>query len=139
MAFNTQEYAWKNIEVVILGRPVTGIREVKYKVSQEKEAVYGRGDQPRAIQKGNKSYDGTITLLQSEIEALIAAAGKGKNITDLPAFDVVVAYVPNEIGTIVTDIIKNVEITEFEKGMAQNDKFAEISLPFIALGVDFNV
>ena len=137
--FNSKEYSWSSIEIVMLGRPVTGIRGITYKASQEKEVIYGRGNKPRAIQHGNKSYEGTISLLQSELEALLLAAGKGKDITDIPAFDIVVAYVPETPGGIITDIIKNVEFSEIEKALKQGDKFMEIDLPFIALGIEYSV
>lgn len=137
--FNSQEYDWSNVEVVMLGRPVTGIRGVSYKASQEKEVIYGRGNKPRAIQKGNKSYEGTITLLQSELEAMLLTVQKGQNVVDIPAFDIVVAYVPEGGGDIVTDIIKNVELTEVEKSFSQNDKFMEVELPFIALDIQYSV
>lgn len=139
MAFNSKEYEWNNLELVMLGRPVTGIRGVTYKASQEKEVIYARGNKPRAIQKGNKSFEGKLSLLQSELEALLVAAGKGKDITDIPAFDVVVAYAPGNGGVIVTDIIKNIEFTESEKALKQGDKFMEIELPFIALDIEYNV
>jgi hypothetical protein len=137
--FNSKEYSWSNVEIVMLGRPVTGIRGVTYKASQEKEVIFGRGNKPRAIQHGNKSFECSVTLLQSELEALVAAAGKGKNLTDIPAFDIVVAYVPDLPGDIITDIIKNVEFTEVEKTFKQGDKFMEIELPAIALDIDYNV
>lgn len=139
MAFNSKEYDWSNVEVVMLGRPVTGIRGVSYKTSQEKEVVYARGNEPRAIQKGNKSYEGNITLLQSELEALLLTVTKGKSVVDIPAFDIAIAYVPENGTEIVTDIIKNCEFTEVEKSMSQNDKFMEIELPFIALGIEYAV
>ena len=40
----------------------------------EKEAVYGAGNEPRAVQRGNKSYDGTLTLLKSDVDLLGKAA-----------------------------------------------------------------
>lgn len=137
--FNSREYEWANVEIVMLGRPVTGIRGVSYKTSQEKEVVYARGNEPRAIQKGNKSYEGTITLLQSELEALLQTVSKGKSVVDIPAFDIAVAYVSVSGAEIVTDVIKNCEFTEVEKALNQNDKFMEIELPFIALGIEYGV
>ncbi len=135
--FNSSEYSWSDIKVTMLGRTVGGLRGVKYKKTQEKEVIYGAGSEPRAIQRGNRTYEGEITLLQSELEALNGAAGKGKDVTDLRNLNIVIVYSPEQGAPLVTDIIKNVEFTEFEKGMAQNDKFAEIALPFIALGIDF--
>jgi|WetSurMetagenome_2_1015567.scaffolds.fasta_scaffold02807_12 hypothetical protein len=137
--FNSKEYEWNNVEVVMLGKVVTGIRGVTYKESQEKEPVYGRGNKPRAIQAGNKTYEGKISLLQSELEALQDAAGVGASILDISSFDVTVAYVPKTGGAVVVDIIKNVEFTEVEKGMKQGDKFMEIELPIVALDIESNV
>jgi len=137
--FNSKEYSWSNVEVVMLGRPVTGIRGVTYKATQEKEVIYARGNKPRAIQHGNKSFECSISLLQSEVEALLLAAGTGKNVLDIPAFDIVVAYVPDGGGEIITDIIKNVEFTEVEKSLKQGDKLMEVELPAIALDIEYNV
>ena len=139
MAFDSREYAWANIDVVMLGRPVIGLRAVKYKVKKEKEPIYARGNKPVSIAYGNKSFEGEIGLLQSELEALIVAAGKGKNVTDIAPFDITVAYIPEGGTTVVTDIIKNVEITESEKSSKQGDKFMEVTIPFVALDIEFNV
>ena len=137
--FNSRQYDWSNVEVLMLGRPVTGVRGIEYNAEQEKEAVYGRGNNPLSLQKGNRSYSGSITLLQSEIEALQVAAGNKKDILDLPAFDVVIAYVPQGGGDIITDIVKGVEFTSVPKSINQNDKFMEVALPFIALKIEYNV
>lgn len=140
MAFTTDQYSWADIDIVMLGKVVTGARGVRYKTSQEKEPVYGRGNKPVALVRGNKSYEGEIKLLQSELEALQAASGTGNDVTDIPAFDIIVAYIPRQGGTqIVTDIIKYCEFKEVEKAMNQGDKFMEITLPFVALDIEKNV
>lgn len=136
MSFNSAEYSWSDVKVVMLGKPIGGLRGVKYKKTQEKEVIYGAGNQPRAIQRGNKSYEGEIVLLQSELEALNRAAGEGKDLTDLRDVNIVVAYAPEQGLPLVTDVILNVEFSEFEKGMSQGDKFSEHTLPFIALGLE---
>ena len=87
--FNSREYEWADISVVLAGRHVTGFRAVEYNPKQEKEAVYAKGNKPHGIQRGNKSYEGSITLLQSEYESLKQACGG--DILD-PSFDIVVAY-----------------------------------------------
>lgn len=137
--FNSKEYSWSNIQVVLFGRVVIGIRGIKYKVSQEKEAVYGMGNKPLGIQSGNKSYEGEIMLLQSELEAIQRAAGTGNDLTDIPAFDIQVSYVDKATGVIVNDVVKFAEFTEAEKGMEQGDKFMEITMPFIALDIQKNI
>lgn len=135
MAFNSKQYAWSNVEVVLFGQPVTAIRGVKYKASQEKEVIYGAGDRPIGIQAGNKSYEGEVTLLQSELEAIRKVAGKEGDIMDIPAFDIIITYKEQGNGALVQDVVKFAEFTEMEKSMSQGDKFMEITLPFIALDI----
>jgi hypothetical protein len=133
------EFAFKDIRVRLLGRDIVGLQDIKYKVMSEGERVYGRGNKALGIQEGNESVEGTITILQSEFEALQAAvrtASPTSKVTDV-RFDVVVTY--GEGLTAVTDVVQTVKITEYEKGMAQNDKFKAIEMPFIALGVLENV
>lgn len=136
--FNSNEYAWKDLSVVILGRPVGGIRGVEYKTKHQKEVLFGAGQKGRSIQRGKKEYDGTITLLQSELIALNRAAKeKGyDDITDVD-FDIVVSYAPSD-GLITTDVILNVSITEMPHGMKEGDLQQEHALAFIALDVEYN-
>lgn len=134
--FDSRQYAWRDLELWMLGKRVSGARDVKYTVSHEKEAVYGAGNEPQGIGHGNKSYEGTITLLQSEIESLTATAiaNGGNDLTDLTGMNLVVRYAPQN-GAQTVDVLQYVEFTEFEKGMAQNDKYAEIDVPFVALRI----
>lgn len=37
--FNSREYEWSDITVVVAGRPVTGFRAVDYSSKQEKEGI----------------------------------------------------------------------------------------------------
>ena len=72
---NTREYEWSDVNVVVAGRVVTGLRGIKYGSKQEKELLYAKGNKPHGIQHGNKAYSGELTLLQSEYEALRTAMG----------------------------------------------------------------
>lgn len=131
--FNSREYEWSDVSVVAAGRMITGIRGVSYTSSQEKEALYGKGNKPHSIQRGNKSYAGSVTLLQSELEALErAAGGDALDIT----FNILVSYGdPTKGDAITTDLLVGCEITEIPKGLNQNDKFMEIELPLVMLDV----
>lgn len=137
--FNSEEYAWGDIKVMLLGREVVGLRGMEYKVKRQKEALFATGMKARGIQKGKKEYDGTITILQSELIALDRAAQeKGyEDITDID-FDVIVSYLP-ENGVITTDKVVNASITEIPRSMKEGDLQMEIALPFIALDVVSNV
>lgn len=133
MQFDTREHEWSDVNVILAGRPVIGIRGVSYTSSQEKEALYGKGNKPHAMQRGNKSYSGSIRLLQSELEALERAAG-GDALD--ATFNVVVAYGnPSQGDKFSTDLLRGCEITEIPKGLNQNDKFMEIELPVVMLDV----
>ena len=131
--FDSKEYEWADVTVVMAGRDVTGIRGVSYTASQEKEALYAKGNKPHGIQRGNKSYEGSIRILQSELEALTAAAGG--DVLDVN-FNIIVAYRnPSKGDVIRTDLLSGVEITSVPKSLNQNDKFMEIELPLIILDV----
>lgn len=131
--FDSREYEWADVTVVMAGRDVTGIRGVSYTSDQEKEALYAKGNKPHGIQRGNKSYTGSIRLLQSEYDALNAAAGgDALNVN----FNIVVSYGnPTQGDVIKTDLLKGVEITSKPKSLNQNDKFMEIELPLIMLDI----
>lgn len=134
--FNSKEYEWSDVTVTVAGRPVTKIRAISYVKKQEKEALYAKGNKPHSIQRGNKSYETSLTLLQSELEAIEAASGG--DVLDA-SFNVVVSYGnPSKGDVIKTDLIEGNEITEVPKGMNQGDKFSEHELPGIALNIKNN-
>ena len=131
--FNSREYEWSDVQVVLANRNVTGLRGISYSSSQEKEALYAKGNKPHSIQRGNVSYSGSIRLLQSELEALQVAAGG--SVLDVNT-DIVVSYGDPSKGDVIhTDLVRGVEFTEEPKSINQNDKFMEIELSFIAIDV----
>ena len=104
MLFNTKEYEWSDVTVILAGRMIVGFRGVAYTSSQEKEMLYGKGNKPHSMQTGNKSYSGTVTLTQSELEALEKAAG-GDALD--ASFNMIVSYGnPSRGDAIKTDLIK---------------------------------
>ena len=131
--FNTREYEWSDVTVVLAGQDVIGLRGIGFRSSQEKEALYAKGNKPHGIQSGNKAYTGSIRLLQSELDALTAAAGG--DVLDI-SFDVVVAYGNPSKGDVIRyDLVRGAQFTETPKSLNQNDKFMEIELPMIALDI----
>lgn len=117
------------MSVAFGGRILEGITEVEYTEKVEKELLYGRGCKPHSIVRGNSSFEGKLSIWQSELEAMTRDA-TNKNILGLE-FDVVIAYVPNDGGQIVTDILKNVQFTEVKKAMKQGDKNMVVELPIL--------
>lgn len=128
---NGREYEWADMCLNFGGVEIKGFRNVSYKESLEKEAMYAKGRKPRSIQRGNFAYVGSLTFTQSEVMALKAAAGT-RSLLTIKA-DLVIAYVPDDSSKITVDTILGVEFTDLEKKLAQGDKFMEIELPFLAL------
>jgi len=139
MIFDTKEVTWANMKVVLLGKELTGIRAIKYKLSQEKEHLHGAGDEPIGIQRGKRTYEGEIKLLKFEYDILADAVKKagGRDILDLSA-EIVVTYVKDALSSPRTDIIQGFQFKEFEKGWEQGAKFMELTLPIIFMGLKQN-
>lgn len=129
--FNSREYEWSDVNVAVAGRVVTGLRGIKYSSKQEKELLHAKGNKPHGVQRGNKTYEGEITLLQSEYEALRKAAGG--DILDISC-NIIVSYGnPSKGDAITTDSLVGCEFTEDNTEWKQGDKFQEKTLPFIFL------
>lgn len=134
--FNTKECEWADLRVHIAGVELTKLRSIKYKSSKELEELYGAGDRPLSLQSGNRAFGGTLEIYAGALRDLNAAAiaAGGSDALDL-AFDVVVSYKANGVRTLLTRTLISVQLTEFEEGMTQGEKFAVISLPFKCLNV----
>jgi len=127
--FSSKQYAWSDISVSIGGKVLQGITAIEYTQKREKELIYGRGDDPHSIGRGKNSYEGKVSIWQSELEAMVQSTAS-KNVLSL-SFDLIVSYVPEDGGPIVTDILQNVEFTEVKKSMKQGDKNMIIEMPII--------
>lgn len=136
--FNSKEYTFVQMDVILMGRPIGGLRAMEYKVKHQKDKLFGRGKKARSIQHGKKEYEGTLTITQSELIALDRAAQqKGyDDCTDIE-FDVIVCYEAG--GIVTTDKIIGVSLTEAPRSMKEGDLFMEVALPFIALDVETNL
>ena len=131
VAFDSSEYAWVDITAVAGGRPLFGIRGVKYGEKIDREYLYGKGNKPWAIQDKNISYEGELTVLQSELEAFIKSSN-GKSILNLKLDNVTISYAPTD-GQIVTDQLRIVKFMDSMKEMKQGDAYMEITLPIMFL------
>lgn len=131
--YSSKNYSWNDISIAIGGRIIEGIEDVEYTAKQDKGVLRGRGGKGHKITRGNKDFEGKITLWQSEVESMIKDA-PNKDILSL-SFDVIWSFVPEDGGATVTDVLTTCEITEYKKGMKQGDKNMLIELPFIFLDV----
>lgn len=137
---NGKEYAWGDVEVVMWGRPIVGLTAIDYKLAKSKEALYAAGRTPKGIQHGQRSASGSITVTQSELEAMNRAARqKGyKDILDVD-FNLIVSYLPEDSLALTVDEIVCASISEIPKGMKQGDMKSEHALPFVAMDIEYDV
>lgn len=131
--YSSKNYSWNDIAIAIAGRIVEGVDAVEYDYKQDKGVLRGRGGKGHKITRGNKDYEGKITLWQSEVEAMIKDA-PNKDIMALN-FDIIWSFVPDDGGATVTDVLVSCEFTQAKKAMKQGDKNMLVELPFIFLDV----
>lgn len=138
MRINGKEYAWGDVTIVLLGRPVVGCTGIEYKTKKNKEAKFGWGRSAKSIQHGRRECDGTLTLMQSELIALNQAARTNgyRDILDVDV-NISVAYA-SENGIITTDKIINASFSELPAGMKEGDMQSEHALPFIAQDIEYD-
>jgi hypothetical protein len=135
--FNSRQYEWADLTLILGGRDITGFRGIKYTEKIEREAIFAKGRDAHSIQSGNSTVEGEITMLQSEYEALVKS-GKGSVLS--LSLDALVAYGnPLNADAIITDRLLGLRFTESSKELKQGDKMMEITLPFIALRVQNQV
>lgn len=137
MSFNSREYQYSDISVSVGGIDIVTLRAIKAKKKVEQEAIYGKGREPLSIQTGNSSYEGEFVCMKSDLDKLEDAAGG--DITTA-RFDILVHYGnPSQGDVMRTNKIFGVAVGEIEEAMKQGDKFQEVTLPFLALGIVKNV
>lgn len=119
--FDSREYEWADVTITIGGVVLTKVQGVSYNVSQEKELLYGKGPEPLSVQKGNKNYSGSLTLLQSSIDSLSLAGGDG-GMLDL-SVDITVSYGnPSKGDVIRTDLLMGCQFTSEPRAIKSGDK-----------------
>lgn len=137
--FNSEEYGWNDIQIVMLGRPIIGARAIRYKEMQEKGNVHGAGKKPIARTRGKVDYEGSIKILMSELRALLQSQGNGKSVLEIKPFDIIVSYAPSVSDVISTDRIVYAEFTECEVNVEQGAPEIEVELPIIIGNIEWNI
>jgi hypothetical protein len=139
MDFSTQECAWQNFTLTLLGRKIIGLRGFEFKKSIEKEHLYGAGSEPLDIQEGNKKYEGNIKLLKYEVDLLNDAAINAgfEDITEVPHILISASGIYQKNITDKKRYVTGAGIafTELPIGFEQNAKMTEVTLPFIAMKI----
>lgn len=136
MNFDSREYEWADLTLILGGRDITGIRAVKWKEKIEREALYAKGRYPHSIQSGNIGYEVEIKMLRSEYEALVKA-GNG-TILGLSLDGLFNYGNPTEGNALTTTRASGIRFLEAEVADEQGSKFQEITLPAICLRIKNN-
>lgn len=141
MEFSTKDCAWSNITITLLGRKITGLRGFEFKKSIEKEHVYAAGDEPVDITSGNKKYEGNLKMLKYETDLLneAALAAGFADITEVPHTLIAITCEFKKTATTPIKIVAvpGVAFTEINLAMEQNAKMTEITLPFLAMRIQY--
>lgn len=135
--FDSRQYEFADMTVLVGGKDIATLRGIRYTEKIEREPLYGKGRYPLAIQTGNISTDGEISLLQSELDTLVKAGGG--NLFSLNVSVEINYGNPANGDVMTTDRLEGVRFTETSKELKQGDKFMEVTLPFVALRVLRNV
>jgi hypothetical protein len=136
---NTNECSWKSISINILGRKIVGLRGFEYAVEQEKEYLYGQGDDPIDILAGNSKYEGNFKLLKYEVDLMndAAIAAGYSSIVKVPhqLISAVIQYRKSNVGKIRTVNVAGIAFKDAKIAMEQNAKFTEVTLSFMAMKI----
>lgn len=139
MSYFGRETSFIDVQATMLGRPLATLQAISCKESTERKMVMGNSATAIAYADGATKYEGSISVLQSELRALARSAkAKGRKITRLPPFDIVVMHIPDEENPVLSkDVIKNVLLEEFELSEKVGDMEMTVALKFKASDVDF--
>ncbi|HMQ77115.1 MAG TPA: hypothetical protein PKE21_13840 [Flavobacteriales bacterium] len=134
---NGQEYAWEDLQIVVEGKsiPLIGVTGIEYVSKKVHENIRGRGNRPVSMGRGQEDYEGKITILQSELEAMQIALGT-RSLTTRQPFSITVAYAP-EVGPPRVDVLQGVRITEVPKGITGDDTHMKIELPLAIFNIKY--
>lgn len=136
---NGNAYAWEDVKVLIDGTviPLVGIKSIEYTTEKNHYNIHGAGDSPVELGRGLKNHNGSITLLQSALEALQAALNPGEDVTK-PVYNFTVAYAP-EGASAKVDRLVACRFTSVPKAIGHDNTHMEITLPMVIGEIKYNV
>lgn len=137
MGFSTKECEWSKTTIKVLGRTLVGIRGFEFEKNIETEYLYGAGDDPIDIQRGNKGYPGSLNMLKYEVDMMndAARAAGYEDITEVPHDAVVITcqYKKKLADPARTITSAGVAFTSLKYALQQNAKMSEVPMPFLSM------
>lgn len=135
MAFDSREYEWADMQLILAGRDVIELRGVKHTTKIEREPHYAKGRRPHSIQSGNLSYEGTITVTLEGYKKMVDASPR-RSVLMLRGAVASLSYGdPSEGVSMRTDLISGIYFTEEGFETKQGDKMVEVTIPFVAMDI----
>ena len=131
MAFDTKEFGFNDLKIVIAGRPIIGLRGLKIKTSLEMEDITGQGGKTVSRGFGEEKAEGELTLLGSEFNALETYALQTKNLSSIHklVFDIPIVVGSSLSSGFVRYLATGCQIKEREFEMAAGQQYQEYTLP----------
>lgn len=126
---NGTAYSWSQIKLNVLGREVFGIDSIKYSEKTSIENNYGAGSLPVSRGYGKSEFEASIALHMEEVEALQAAIPTGR-LQDVPEFDVVVSFLPQN-GKIVNHTLHNCRFKNNAREAKEGDMKIAVELELL--------
>lgn len=133
---NGQAYAWVDITINVLGVPLAGVTEISYEETAEITNNYGAGRRPTSQGQGKIECTASISIDRAEYNSLVQAA-PGKNLMNIPNFDITVAYLP-EGSAPTADIIKNCRFKAMKGGGSEGDTNIIADLELVPSNVEWD-
>jgi hypothetical protein len=120
-----------NINVLIGGVVVSGIRSINFKKNSKKENIYGFGNEPVGRGRAQTEYpEGTIEILLEEYKAIVNAA-PNRDITQIPMFNIPIVF---DNGVLPSETLNNVEFLGDDHNYKSGDAATWVTVPFIYAG-----
>lgn len=137
-----ESFVWGDVKVVLFNVPVFGITEISYSAKREYKSNYGAGYEPVSVGKGNKTYEGSITLDMKELRAIMAAVSgqlAGGDITDFPPFNIKVVVSNDETNETFVDILHQCRFKSMGVATKQGDMAMNYQIPLHVSGITFAI
>jgi hypothetical protein len=133
---NGAEPSWSNLIVNISGLPENAITAIDYDDDQDMENIYAAGQTPVARGYGQIKPTAKITLLRSAVEAIRVSSPTGR-LQDIAPFDIVVQFVPQEGGTIITHKIRNCQFKRDSLSTKKGDMSIETDFDLLPSHIEW--
>lgn len=127
---NGTAYSWADGVFIVNGVPIAEVTAISWKASQEKQNNYGTGSDVISRSRGRKSYEGSITVVLSELYSIVQGSPNNNPLELLP-FTVQATFVPEGGGVPVTVSMKNCEFTEYGFDISEGDMSIPVELPVL--------